>query len=96
MAHASDVRRIQHASGDSQNEYDRQCFLASACAHGEVVTEIAGLNRNKAAGPDGLNNDFYKDTQTILAPAMLFLGNDILNRKDLPPSLLEGITISLR
>ena len=25
----------------------------------EVVTVITGLNRHKAAGPDGINNDFY-------------------------------------
>ena len=62
----------------------------------DVVAAIAGLHRHKAAGPDGLNNDFYKDNQAILAPAMVILGNELLNGKDPPPSFLEGLIIPLR
>ena len=42
----------------------------------EVVAAIAGLYRHKAAGRDGLNNDFYKDNQALLAPAIIILGNE--------------------
>ena len=35
----------------------------------DVLSAIAGLSRQKSAGPDGLNNDFYKDTPALLASA---------------------------
>ena len=61
-----------------------------------MVAAIAGLHRHKAAGRDGPNNDFYKDNQALLAPAMVILGNELLNGKDPPPSFLEGLIIPLR
>ena len=62
----------------------------------EVVTAITGLNWHKAAGPDGLNIDFYKDNQAILAPAMVITENELLQGRDPPPSFLEGLIIPLR
>ena len=62
----------------------------------KVDTAITGLNRHKAAGPDGLNNDFYKDYQAILAPAMVIIGNELLQGRDPPPSFVEGFIILLR
>ena len=35
----------------------------------EVLSAITGLKR-KAAVPDGLNNDFYKDTVALMVPAL--------------------------
>ena len=61
-----------------------------------VVTAITGFNLHKAAGPDGLNNDSYKDTQAILAPAMVIIGNELLQGRDPPPSFVEGFIILLR
>ena len=61
----------------------------------EVVTARTGLNQHKEAGPDGLKYDFYEDSQTILEPAMVILGNELLTGKDPPPSFLEGLIIPL-
>lgn len=44
----------------------------------DVLEAIAALNREKAAGPDGLNNDFYKDVQDVMAPMLVKVGNAIL------------------
>ena len=61
----------------------------------EVVTAITALNLYKAAGYDGLNNDFYKETQAILVPAMFSFRNELLQGRDPPPSFLESLIISL-
>ncbi|KAE9299141.1 hypothetical protein PF008_g23329 [Phytophthora fragariae] len=62
----------------------------------EVILAIRSLNRHKAAGPDGLNNDFFKDYQALLVPAMVAIGNELLKGGDPPPSFLEGLIIPLR
>ena len=41
----------------------------------EVIQAISVLQRHKVAGADGLNNDFFKDTQAMLVPAMVTIGN---------------------
>ena len=46
----------------------------------EVLAAIASLNRHKAAGSDGINNDFLKDFQALLAPALVNIGNKIIAR----------------
>ncbi|KAE9273288.1 hypothetical protein PR003_g29950, partial [Phytophthora rubi] len=62
----------------------------------EVILAIRSLNRHRAAGPDGLNNDFFKDYQALLVPAMVAIGNELLKGGDPPPSFLEGLIIPLR
>jgi hypothetical protein len=61
----------------------------------EVIEAIAALN-SKAAGADGLNNDFFKDAQSLLVPAMVAIGNEILKGSEPPLSFLERIIIPLR
>ena len=62
----------------------------------EVIVAIEGLNRHKAAGADGINNDLFKDTQAIMAPAMVAVSNELLQGGLPSASFLEGIIISLR
>ena len=62
----------------------------------EVLQAIASLSRHKAAGADGLSNDFIKDFQALLAPALVTIGNDILQGRTPPASFLEGLIIPLR
>jgi len=62
----------------------------------EVIRAVASLNRHKAAGPDGLNNDFYKDAQAVLVPAMVAISNELLKGGDPPASFLEALIIPLK
>jgi hypothetical protein len=62
----------------------------------EVIRAVASLNRHKAAGPDGLNNDFYKDGQAVLVPAMVAISNELLKGGDPPASFLEALIIPLK
>ena len=62
----------------------------------EVLQAITELSRHKASGPDGLNNDFYKDTSALLAPVLVHVCNQILHGSPMPPSFLEALIIPLR
>jgi hypothetical protein len=62
----------------------------------EVIQAIAALSRHKAAGGDGLNNDFFKDHQALLVNAMVAIGNELLQGAEPPASFLEGLIIPLR
>lgn len=48
----------------------------------EVATANKSLNRFKASGLDGLNNDCFKDCDEALTPALVTLFNRILKSKD--------------
>ena len=61
-----------------------------------VITAITVLDRHKAAGPDGLNNDFLKDFQALLGPALVTIGNELLQNRAPPKSFLEGLIIPLQ
>ena len=39
--------------------------LMADFSEGDVLHAIMALSRHKSAGPDGLNNDFYKDTSAL-------------------------------
>ena len=56
----------------------------------EVIQAIKALNRHKAAGADGLNNDFFQDTQAVMVPALVAIGNDLLTGGEPPTSFLQG------
>ena len=56
----------------------------------EVITAIKDLNRHKAAGTDGINNDFSEDTQAVMAPAMVAMGNELLRVGNLLHSFWKG------
>ena len=55
----------------------------------EVIQAINALNGHKVAGADGLNNDLVKDTQALMAPALVTLGNELIGGGDPPTSFLE-------
>ena len=61
----------------------------------EVLAAVVRLNRRKSAGPDGLNNDFYKDTAALMVPALVIISNQILAGSELPASFLESLIIPL-
>ncbi|CAI5719351.1 unnamed protein product [Peronospora destructor] len=52
--------------------------------------------KHKVAGADGLNNDFFKDTQAVMVPAMVAIGNELLAGGKPPKSFLQGWIIPLR
>ena len=62
----------------------------------EVLQATALLSRHKAAGEDGLSNDFIKDFQALLAPALVTIGNDILQERTPPASFLKRQIIPLQ
>ena len=70
--------------------------LMRAISTDEVIQAISALNRHKAAGADGLNNEFFKDAQAVLVPAMVALGNKLLSGGKPPQSFLKGLIIPLR
>ena len=58
----------------------------------EVIQAITALQRHKA----GLNNDFFKDTQAVLVPAMITIMNELLAGGKPPPFFLQGLILPLR
>jgi exonuclease III len=62
----------------------------------EVIQAVVSLKRHKAAGEDELNNDFYKDTQAVFVPALVKIGNELLQGGNPPPSFLKALIIPLR
>lgn len=77
------------------NDQDNQ-LLTAAVTEEEVIKAVADLNRQKAARPDGLNNDFYIETQAVLVPILVSISNDLLKGGDPPASFLEALIISLK
>ena len=51
----------------------------------EVLQAVAKFSRHKASGPDGLNNDFYKDNFALLVSALVHVSNQILHGSQMPP-----------
>lgn len=45
---------------------------------------------------DGLNNDFFKDAQVAMVPAIMAMVKELLKGNKPPESLLEGLIIPLR
>ena len=70
--------------------------LYTRVTEAKVLTAVASLNRNQEAGPDGLNNNFYKDTPSLLVPALVAISNQILEGADPPLSFLEALIILIR
>ena len=61
----------------------------------EVQQAIRSLHRGKAAGSDGLTNDFYKDFSNCVGEPLKKLFNDILKGYALPKSFTEAIILPL-
>jgi hypothetical protein len=62
----------------------------------EFIRAIAALNRHRAAGPDGLNNDFFNDTQAVLVPALVEISNELLRGGNPSASFLEALVTPLK
>ena len=62
----------------------------------KVLEAITGLGRHKSTGPDGMNNDYYKDTAALMVPALVSISNLILAGSEVPSSFLESMIIPLR
>ena len=62
----------------------------------DVETAIKSLQRHKAAGLDGLPNDFYKDCELELVPTLISLYNQLLNGAEMPASFADSLIIPLR
>lgn len=60
---------------DRLHSGDDNTMLMKEITHEEVIQAITALIRHKAAGPDGLNNDFFKDAQAILVPSIAAISN---------------------
>ena len=69
----------------NDNELFKEPFLLA-----KVLQAITSLFRHKAAGENGLNYEFIKDCQALLAPALVSMG------RTPPASFLKGLIIPLR
>ena len=74
---------------------DNNLLIHEICLN-EVINAIDALNRHKAAGTDLIHNDFYKNTQSVLASAMVAIGNEILHGGHPSQSFLNELIIPLR
>ena len=74
---------------------DANALLMDHITLDEVLATIALLNSHKAAGSDGINNEFL-NFQALLAPALVNIGNELLQGSTPPASFLEGLIIPLR
>uniref|UniRef100_A0A3B5PRH3 Reverse transcriptase domain-containing protein n=1 Tax=Xiphophorus maculatus TaxID=8083 RepID=A0A3B5PRH3_XIPMA len=61
----------------------------------EVINSIKALQSNKAPGPDGFPIEFYKKFIEKLAPLLLAMFNESLERKTLPPTLTQATIVLL-
>ena len=92
----SAIRRFVRVPSALKLSGDDNMAIFSCVTEAEVLTAVTSLSRHKAAGPDGLNNDFYKYTPALLVSALVAISNQILEGADPPPSFLEALIIPLR
>ena len=71
-------------------------FLMSEINLHKFIGAIDALNLHKAAGAGGLRNDFDKDAQPELAPALVEISYELLHGGYPPPSFLKGLVMPLR
>jgi hypothetical protein len=69
--------------------------LMRAITEDEVIQAIDGLGAHKAAGPDRIGNDFYKDWKDLVAPWLRCEFTKILAGDDPPPSFAEAIIVPI-
>jgi hypothetical protein len=61
----------------------------------EVLHAVNGLGAHKAAGPDRLSNDFYRDWGDLLAPVLADTFNDIMRGEPPPASFAEAVIVPI-
>ena len=57
----------------------------------DVQTCIKALKDNKSPGNDGLIGEFYKDHSKTLAPFLVAMFEEALEKEELPPTLKQGL-----
>eukprot|EP00644_Phytophthora_capsici_P008774 jgi/Phyca11/131860/e_gw1.118.5.1 len=68
----------------------------AAITEDDLLEAINGLQRHKAAGADGLNNDFYLDLAPVMVPRLAVVCNEILQGQAPPESFLQAVVVPLR
>jgi len=86
---------VKIPTGKKVSQAENDSLLKEITAE-DMTKALRGLNRNKGAGPDGLNNDFYKDYGDIMAEKLLPVLNAMLQGAQPPASFLEALVIPLR
>lgn len=76
---------------DSQNK-----DLLAEIVQEDAEWAIKSIDRRKAAGQDGIGNDFYKDFSSVLVGPLTRMFNDILLGGKPPLSFLKAVVIPLR
>ncbi|OWZ17931.1 RxLR effector protein [Phytophthora megakarya] len=69
--------------------------LMAPIAEDDLLAAIKELERHKAGGEDGLNNDFSKDLPAAMIPRLVKVCNSSLEGKPPPPSFLKAIIVPL-
>lgn len=57
----------------------------------DVQNCISALKDNKSPGNDGLISEFYKDFNATLAPFLVAMFEEALEKEELPPTLKQGL-----
>jgi hypothetical protein len=61
----------------------------------EVIQSIKPMQSSKASGTDGFPTEFFKKFHTKLAPLLLSMYNESLERGSLPPALTQASIVLL-
>jgi len=72
-------------------EHTDRVYCDSPLTKEEVIGAIALLKNNKSPGNDGLVSEFYKSFSDLLAPFMLKVFVESIERSTLPSSLTQGL-----
>ena len=72
-----------------QDEYENQ-FLNAPFTETDILDVLCKLKCGKAAGPDGLINDFFKYSRNVIAKALSKLFNGILLSGSVPKEWADG------
>lgn len=78
----NNVKMIEHTDRD---------YCDSPLTKEEVIRAIALLKNNKSPGNDGLVSEFYKSFSDLLAPFLLQVFVESIERCTLPSSLTQGL-----
>ncbi|GMF48220.1 unnamed protein product [Phytophthora fragariaefolia] len=92
----SSHRQIVRIPPDRKVSHSNNELLMAEIDEAELTQAVRSLQRHKVAGPDGLNNDFYKDLTEEVLPALVDVCNNTLKGEPPPKSFLEGTVIPLR
>ena len=90
---ASDLLEFASVPPEQRLTSDDNKRLLRPITDAEALAAVVKLHRRKSAGPDGLNNDFYKVTAALLVPALVIISNQILAGSELPVFFWNPLSI---